>query len=122
MRLPKMSRKGMILRNLFVVALSLFCMVWYQGFPTRSYEALLQRAAGAYLIEKPPEVLYVYDDFVYGAVNGQLLCAGYEERTLGMQLVHSHLFSEGKQYVVHYDTLDYQRGMAPSPPFGLAVC
>lgn len=52
---------------------------------------------------------------MYGAVNGQLLRAGYEERTLGMQLVHSHLFSEGKQYVVHYDTLDYQRGTDPSP-------
>lgn len=50
----------MILRNLFVVALSLFCMVWYQGFPTRSYEALLRRAAGAYLIEKPRRKFSMY--------------------------------------------------------------
>ena len=113
MRLPKLSRKQKTVRNLFVVALCLFCMAWLQEFPTRSHEVLLQRAAGAYLIEEPPELLYVYDGgsipFVYGTVNGQLLRVGYEERAFGMQMVHTRLYSEGKRYVVHYDTIDYQK-------------
>ena len=119
MRLPKMSRKGKTIRNLFVVVLCLFCMAWMQEFPTRSHEVLLQRVAGAYLIEEPVELLYVYDGgnipYVYGAVNGRLLRAGYEERTLGMQMVHSRLYSEEKRYVVHYDTVDYQKGADTYP-------
>ena len=121
MRLPKMSRRGKTIRNLFVVALCLFCIVWLQGFPTRSPEVLLQRAAGAYLIEEPVEFLYVYDDslrgpFVYGAVNGQLLRASYDEGTLGMKMTSSRLYPVEKRYVVHYDTIDYQKG-ADTYPF-----
>lgn len=111
MRLPKLSRRQKIVRNLFVVALCLFWMAWHQGFPTRSYEALLQRAAGAYLIEAPIELLYVYEEeqFVYGAVDKRLLRARYEDELFGMQLNHSQLYPEGKRYVVHYNTHDYDK-------------
>ena len=111
MRLPKLSRRQKIVRNLFVVALCLFWMAWHQGFPTRSYEALLQRAAGAYLIEAPVELLYVYEEeqFVYGAVDKRLLRARYEDELFGMQLNHSQLYPEGKRYVVHYNTHDYDK-------------
>lgn len=120
MRLPKLSRKQKTVRNLFVVALCLFCMVWLQGFPTRNYEVLLQRAAGAYLIDDTPELLYVYGDnhlgpVVYGTANGRLLRAGYDESALGMKLGSSRLYPEGKQYVVHYDTIDYQKGADTYP-------
>lgn len=111
MRLPKLSRRQKIVRNFFVVALCLFWMAWHQGFPTRSYEALLQRAAGAYLIEAPVELLYVYEEeqFVYGAVDKRLLRARYEDELFGMQLNHSQLYPEGKRYVVHYNTHDYDK-------------
>lgn len=111
MRLPKLSRRQKIVRNLFVVALCLFWMAWHQGFPTRSYEALLQRAAGAYLIEAPVELLYVYEEeqFVYGAVDKRLLRARYEDELFGMQLNRSQLYPEGKRYVVHYNTHDYDK-------------
>lgn len=111
MRLPKLSRRQKIVRNLFVVALCLFWMAWHQGFPTRSYEALLQRAAGAYLIEAPVELLYVYEEeqFVYGAVDKRLLRARYEDELFGMQLNHSRLYPEEKRYVVHYNTHDYDK-------------
>lgn len=111
MRLPKLSRRQKIVRNFFVVALCLFWMAWHQGFPTRSYEALLQRAAGAYLIEAPVELLYVYEEeqFVYGAVDKRLLRARYEDELFGMQLNHSRLYPEEKRYVVHYNTHDYDK-------------
>ncbi len=111
MRLPKLSRRQKVVRNFFVVALCLFWMAWHQGFPTRSYEALLQRAAGSYLIEAPVELLYVYEEeqFVYGAVDKRLLQARYEDELFGMQLNHSQLYPEGKRYVVHYNTHDYDK-------------
>lgn len=111
MRLPKLSRRQKIVRNFFVVALCLFWMAWHQDFPTRSYEALLQRAAGAYLIEAPVELLYVYEEeqFVYGAVDKRLLRARYEDELFGMQLNHSRLYPEEKRYVVHYNTHDYDK-------------
>ena len=111
MRLPKLSRRQKIVRNLFVVALCLFWMAWHQGFPARSYEALLQRAAGAYLMEAPVELLYVYEEkqFVYGMADGRLLRAGYEDELFGMQLNHSRLYPEEKRYVVHYNTHDYDK-------------
>ena len=111
MRLPKLSRRQKVVRNFFVVALCLFWMAWHQGFPARSYEALLQRAAGAYLMEAPVELLYVYEEkqFVYGAADGRLLRAGYEDELFGMQLNHSRLYPEEKRYVVHYNTHDYDK-------------
>ena len=111
MRLPKLSRRQKVVRNFFVVALCLFWMAWHQGFPARSYEALLQRAAGAYLMEAPVELLYVYEEkqFVYGMADGRLLRAGYEDELFGMQLNHSHLYPEEKRYVVHYNTHDYDK-------------
>lgn len=111
MRLPKLSRRQKVVRNFFVVALCLFWMAWHQGFPARSYEALLQRAAGAYLMEAPVELLYVYEEkqFVYGVADGRLLRAGYEDELFGMQLNHSQLYPEGKRYVVHYNTHDYDK-------------
>ena len=111
MRLPKLSRQQKVLRNFFVVALCLFWMAWHQGFPARSYEALLQRAAGAYLMEAPVELLYVYEEkqFVYGMADGRLLRAGYEDELFGMQLNHSRLYPEEKRYVVHYNTHDYDK-------------
>ena len=111
MRLPKLSRRQKVVRNFFVVALCLFWMAWHQGFPARSYEALLQRAAGAYLMEATVELLYVYEEkqFVYGAADGRLLRAGYEDELFGMQLNHSRLYPEEKRYVVHYNTHDYDK-------------
>lgn len=111
MRLPKLSRCQKVVRNFFVVALCIFWMAWQQGFPTRSYEVLLQRAAGAYLIEAPVELLYVYEEeqFVYGAVDKRLLRARYEDELFGMQLNHSRLYPEEKRYVVHYNTHDYDK-------------
>ena len=111
MRLPKLSRRQKVVRNFFVVALCLFWMAWHQGFPARSYEALLQRAAGAYLMEAPVELLYVYEEkqFVYGVADGRLLRAGYEDELFGMQLNHSRLYPEEKRYVVHYNTHDYDK-------------
>ena len=111
MRLPKLSRRQKVVRNFFVVALCLFWMAWHQGFPVRSYEALLQRADGAYLIEAPVELLYVYEEkqFVYGAVGERLLRARYEDKLFGMQLNHSQLYPEEKRYVVHYNTHDYDK-------------
>ena len=111
MRLPKLSRRQKVVRNFFVVALCLFWMAWHQGFPVRSHEALLQQAAGAYLIEAPVELLYVYEEkqFVYGAADGRLLRAGYEDELFGMQLNHSRLYPEEKRYVVHYNTHDYDQ-------------
>ena len=111
MRLPKLSRRQKVLRNFFVVALCLLWMAWHQGFPARSYEALLQRAAGAYLMEAPVELLYVYEEkqFVYGMADGRLLRAGYEDELFGMQLNHSRLYPEEKRYVVHYNTHDYDK-------------
>lgn len=111
MRLPKLSRHQKVVRNFFVVALCLFWMAWHQGFPARSYEALLQRAAGAYLMEAPVELLYVYEEkqFVYGMADGRLLRAGYEDELFGMQLNHSRLYPEEKRYVVHYNTHDYDK-------------
>lgn len=111
MRLPKLSRRQKVVRNFFVVALCLFWMAWHQGFPTRSYETLLRRAAGAYLIEAPVELLYVYEEeqFVYGAVDKRLLRARYEDELFGMQLNHSRLYPEEKRYVVHYNTHDYDK-------------
>ena len=111
MRLPKLSRRQKVVRNFFVVALCLFWMAWHQGFPARSYKALLQRAAGAYLMEAPVELLYVYEEkqFVYGAADGRLLRAGYEDELFGMQLNHSRLYPEEKRYVVHYNAHDYDQ-------------
>ena len=117
MRLSKLSRRQKVVRNFFVVALCIFWMAWHQGFPTRSYEALLQRAAGAYLMEAPVELLYVYEEkqFVYGMADGRLLRAGYEDELFGMQLNHSQLYPEGKRYVVHYNTHDYDKASDTYP-------
>lgn len=112
MRLSKLSRKQKIIRNLLVTTLAYFLMMWYQGFPVRSYEALLQRAAGAYLIEKPVELLYVYEEksFVYGLADGRLLRIFHGKNPFyGMQLNAQLLYPEETRYVVSYDTHDFSR-------------
>lgn len=112
MRLPKLSRKQKIIRNLLVTALAYFLMMWYQGFPVRSYEALLQRAAKQYLMEEPVELLYVYEDkaFVYGLADGRLLRISHGNNPLyGMQLNSELLYPEETRYVVSYETHDFSR-------------
>lgn len=111
MRLPKWNRKQKLIRNLLVAGGCLFLMAWYQGFPVRSYEALLQRAAGAYLIESPVELLYVDEEalLVYGAADGKLLRVGYGSNLFGIQMNQEKLYPEHVRYILEYNAVDYER-------------
>jgi len=105
MNFLKLSRKKRLAMNLILVGICVFLMAWAEGFPVRSYEALLQRAGQSYLVEAPVEFLHADEESwtVYGASDGKLLRVTHGKNLFGMQWNDVQLFSEDVPYLLEFN-------------------
>ena len=110
MNWPKLSRGKRIILNLVLTVVCVFLVVWHQGFPVRSYEMLLQRAAQSYLIEDPVEFLHAEEDAwtVYGASDGKLLRVTHGKNFFGMQWKDVWMYPEEVRYILEFDNAELQ--------------
>lgn len=98
MRLPRLSRKQRIVRNLLCMVLCLVLLAWGRGFPPWTLDGLLRRAERQYLLED--STLLLQTDSVgegrelYAWNHGQILQVYYDRDPLGWRLDSARLFDE----------------------------
>lgn len=107
MRIPRLTRKQHLLRNLLVIAALIFCVEWYQGFPAWRMETLVRRAEDAYLLEPVTEVWFEDVDWfgrpvLYGENGGQLISVAYKDGILGKYLEDVSLHRPDVRYIINY--------------------
>ena len=98
MRLPKLSRRQKMVRNLLFILLALFLISWENQFPSLTKGGLLRRAERMYLIETPSEVLYEEWDldggFIAAQSGDQLLLLNCDRTLVGLRLGSTGLYDE----------------------------
>ena len=101
-RLPRLSRKQKLIRNLLAAVICLFLLEWMMSFPCLTAEGLLRRGSRAYLLEHT-ELLYdgqnrgaggICWPTVYGRKVDTLLAVRYGRSPLGRQLLTVELYRE----------------------------
>ena len=111
MKIFRLTRRQKLVRNLLVIALLMFCVESYLGFPAWRAETLIRRAEQAYLLEPVTEIWMEMETasrderhMLYGENNGQLIYMSYEEGILGKQLENVKLYRPEVQYIIYYQT------------------
>lgn len=108
MRIPKLNRTQKIIRNVTMVALTLFIAAWMLQFPTWTKGGLLRRAERQYFLEDS-EFLFAGDeegpDTLYARNDDLLLAVVYSRTMMGYQLNWSYLLEEPDG--IYCDTRDF---------------
>lgn len=109
MKIPRLTRKQKLLRNLLVIAVLIFSVEWHEGFPAWRMETVVRRAEDAYLLE--PSTTIWFEDVdrfgrpvLYGEHNGQLISVVYKDGFLGYYLEEVDLYQPGFRYIMDYRT------------------
>lgn len=111
MKIFRLTRRQKLVRNLLAIALLMFCVEWYLGFPAWRTETLIRRAEQAYLLDPVTEIWMEIETasrheshMLYGENNGQLIYITYEEGILGKHLENMKLYRPEVRYIVYYQT------------------
>lgn len=111
MKIFRLNRRQKLVRNLLAIALLMFCVEWYLGFPAWRTETLIRRAEQAYLLDPVTEIWMEIETasryeshMLYGENNGQLIYITYEEEILGKHLENMKLYRPEVRYIVYYQT------------------
>lgn len=120
MRIPRLNRKGKILRNLAVVILALFLTAWMLDFPCWTQAGLLHRAERQYLITAgTSQPLYRRDGALYAWTGDRILIVTYQWTPLGFGLIHTAQEEAGEQYLLSCDEAGRREGMYRYPVYTL---
>lgn len=121
MRIPRLNRKGKILRNLMVVILVLFLTAWMLNFPCWTQAGLLHRAERQYLITAgTSQPLCRRDGALYAWTGDRILIAYYQWTPLGFCLTSTDQGQTGEQFILSCDRNGRQEGMYRYPVYTLA--
>lgn len=121
MRIPRLNRKGKILRNLTVVTLALFLTAWMLDFPCWTQTGLLRRAERQYLITLgTSQPLCRRDSALYAWTGDRILIAYYQWTPLGFCLTSTDQGQTGEQFILSCDSNGRQEGMYRYPVYTLA--
>ena len=120
MRIPRLNRKGKILRNLTVVTLALFLTAWMLDFPCWTQAGLLRRQSAS--ISSPWHFTAAVPEgyALYAWTGDRILITYYQWTPLGFCLTSTDQGQTGEQFILSCDSIGRQEGMYRYPVYTLA--